>query len=98
MAGKSQLAADSLAWLGNVSTSVAIIFVNKVLMNVSGFGFRYGARPLASAPKPLSSAKRRTPQTHLPSLRTMRSMNSCLMMPAESIGTKAAATVLTICK
>ena len=44
MNAKSQLMADSLAWFGNVSTSVAIIFVNKVLMNVSGFGFRYGAR------------------------------------------------------
>ena len=47
MNGKSQLMTDSLAWLGNVSTSVAIIFVNKVLMNVSGFGFRYGARDSA---------------------------------------------------
>ena len=37
-------AADLLAWAGNVSTSVAIIFINKVLMNTSsGYGFRYGA-------------------------------------------------------
>ena len=40
---RSQLIADGAAWFGNVSTSVAIIFVNKVLMNTSGYGFRYGA-------------------------------------------------------
>ena len=43
MSGKSQLIADGAAWFGNVSTSVAIIFVNKVLMNTTGYGFRYGA-------------------------------------------------------
>ena len=58
MSSKSQLLADSFAWFGNVSTSVAIIFVNKVLMNVSGYGFRYGARARAPnkvpAPEDLS--------------------------------------------
>lgn len=38
-----QLAGDVAAWAGNVSTSVAIVFVNKVLMNASGYGFKYGA-------------------------------------------------------
>ena len=54
MNSKSQLAADGAAWLGNVSTSVAIIFVNKVLMNVSGYGFRYGAQsaPLLDPSRP----------------------------------------------
>jgi hypothetical protein len=43
MSNRSQFIADGAAWFGNVSTSVAIIFVNKVLMNTTGFGFRYGA-------------------------------------------------------
>ena len=38
-----QLAGDVAAWAGNVSTSVAIVFVNKILMNASGYGFKYGA-------------------------------------------------------
>ena len=33
---------DLLAWAGNVSSSVLIIFVNKVLMNTTGYGFQYG--------------------------------------------------------
>lgn len=37
------LAGDMAAWAGNVSTSVAIVFVNKILMNASGYGFKYGA-------------------------------------------------------
>ena len=31
-----------LAWFGNISSSVAIIFVNKLLMGRSGFDFTYG--------------------------------------------------------
>jgi solute carrier family 35 protein E3 len=38
---KSRLLADGFAWFGNVSTSVAIIFVNKILMSSTGYGFRY---------------------------------------------------------
>ena len=35
--------ADVGAWAGNVSTSVLIVFVNKLLMQVGkGYGFRYG--------------------------------------------------------
>lgn len=33
---------DVSAWAGNVSTSVLIIFINKVLMSKTGYGFRYG--------------------------------------------------------
>lgn len=33
---------DAVAWGGNVSTSVAIIFINKILMSSTGYGFRYG--------------------------------------------------------
>lgn len=33
---------DVSAWAGNVSTSVLIIFINKVLMSRTGYGFRYG--------------------------------------------------------
>ena len=38
----NKLVVDGVAWLGNVSTSVAIIFINKVLMARSGYGFVYG--------------------------------------------------------
>lgn len=31
---RTKLLADAAAWAGNVSTSVAIVFVNKLLMNV----------------------------------------------------------------
>ncbi|KAK9863495.1 hypothetical protein WJX84_012193 [Apatococcus fuscideae] len=37
----NKLVVDGVAWLGNVSTSVAIIFINKVLMARSGYGFVY---------------------------------------------------------
>lgn len=34
---------DALAWLGNVSTSVLIVFVNKVLMDPKkGYRFSFG--------------------------------------------------------
>ena len=34
---------DGIAWGGNISTAVGIIFVNKVLMRASGYGFHFGA-------------------------------------------------------
>ena len=37
-----QLVGDVSAWAGNVATSVAIVFVNKILMNATGYGFKYG--------------------------------------------------------
>lgn len=37
-----KLVMDMVAWAGNVSSSVLIIFVNKVLMNRTGYGFQYG--------------------------------------------------------
>ena len=43
---EQRLVMDLLAWAGNVSSSVLIIFVNKVLMNTTGYGFQYG-EPLA---------------------------------------------------
>ncbi|KAK9918349.1 hypothetical protein WJX75_003397 [Coccomyxa subellipsoidea] len=36
-----KLVMDMVAWAGNVSSSVLIIFVNKVLMNRTGYGFQY---------------------------------------------------------
>ena len=39
-----KLAADAAAWISNVVSSVAIIFVNKVLMGRAGFEFVYGER------------------------------------------------------
>jgi hypothetical protein len=42
-ADDKQLAFSIFAWLFNVSTSVIIVFVNKVLMGVSGFHFSFGA-------------------------------------------------------
>ena len=39
---EQKLVMDLLAWAGNVSSSVLIIFVNKVLMNKTGYGFQYG--------------------------------------------------------
>lgn len=42
MSEKNKLVVDGIAWLGNVSTSVAIIFINKVLMARTGYGFVYG--------------------------------------------------------
>lgn len=41
MAQDKKLAMDTAAWFGNVSTSVLIIFINKVLMSRTGYGFRY---------------------------------------------------------
>ena len=43
MSEANKLVLDGVAWLGNVSTSVAIIFINKVLMAKTGYGFVYGA-------------------------------------------------------
>lgn len=40
-----QVAISAFAWLFNVSTSVAIVFINKVLMGRSGYFFNFGARP-----------------------------------------------------
>ncbi|CAK0784935.1 hypothetical protein CVIRNUC_008140 [Coccomyxa viridis] len=38
---EQRLVMDLLAWAGNVSSSVLIIFVNKILMNTTGYGFQY---------------------------------------------------------
>lgn len=51
---------DTAAWAGNVSSSVLIIFVNKVLMSNTGYGFRYGIVhtihiPVSVRPAPSSS-------------------------------------------
>jgi hypothetical protein len=47
-----KLAVDAFAWFLNVSTSVVIVFVNKVLMDdKKGYRFVFGARPApAGAP------------------------------------------------
>jgi len=42
MRQQSKLAGDLVAWGGNVSTSVLIVFINKVLMKTTGYGFHYG--------------------------------------------------------
>lgn len=42
---RAKLIADFTAWAGNVSSSVGIIFINKVLMSTTGYGFRYGEVP-----------------------------------------------------
>ena len=42
---EQKIVMDMLAWAGNVSSSVLIIFVNKVLMNRTGYGFKYGEWP-----------------------------------------------------
>lgn len=42
MKQQSKLAGDLVAWGGNVSTSVLIVFINKVLMKTTGYGFHYG--------------------------------------------------------
>lgn len=39
---EQKLLLDGVAWLGNVSSSVFIIFVNKILMSTTGYAFRYG--------------------------------------------------------
>ena len=43
---EQKLVLDLVAWAGNVSSSVLIIFVNKVLMNTTGYGFQYGTHPV----------------------------------------------------
>ena len=43
---EQKLVLDLVAWAGNVSSSVLIIFVNKVLMNTTGYGFQYGTPPV----------------------------------------------------
>lgn len=55
---RAKLAADGFAWFGNVSTSVCIIFVNKVLMSSTGYGFRYG-EPVFSNPSQVTSCSDR---------------------------------------
>lgn len=43
---EQKLVMDMVAWAGNVSSSVMIIFVNKILMNTTGYGFKYGRVPV----------------------------------------------------
>ena len=43
---EQKLVLDLVAWAGNVSSSVLIIFVNKILMNTTGYGFQYGTHPV----------------------------------------------------
>ena len=38
-----QLALSAFAWIFNVSTSVTIVFINKVLMGSTGYAFNFGA-------------------------------------------------------
>ena len=38
-----QVVYTMLAWVSNVSTSVVIVFVNKVLMGRQGYAFNFGA-------------------------------------------------------
>lgn len=40
---KNKMLGDVLSWAGNVSTSVLIVFVNKIVMKTTGYGFHYGA-------------------------------------------------------
>eukprot|EP00891_Asterochloris_glomerata_P006769 jgi/Astpho2/6769/Aster-07215 len=47
---EQKLLLDGVAWLGNVSSSVFIIFVNKILMSTTGYAFRYGEPLGAIAP------------------------------------------------
>ena len=37
-----RLVADGATWLFNVSSSVAIVFVNKILMGKAGYMFNFG--------------------------------------------------------
>lgn len=37
---------NAFAWLFNVSTSILIVFVNKILMGASGYMFNFGAHTL----------------------------------------------------
>lgn len=38
---KNKMLGDVLSWAGNVSTSVLIVFVNKIVMKTTGYGFHY---------------------------------------------------------
>lgn len=52
---------DAFAWFMNVSTSVLIVFVNKVLMSPSkGYGFTFGEQQPGdwAAPRPLQATGR----------------------------------------
>ena len=52
-AGQKRLAADGFAWVMNVSTSVLIVFVNKVLMDrKSGYKFCFGESLLVARALP----------------------------------------------
>ena len=42
MAQSNKLVLDGAAWASNVLSSVFIIFINKVLMSKTGYGFQYG--------------------------------------------------------
>lgn len=61
---------DGCAWLGNVSTSVLIVFVNKVLMDPQkGYSFTFGASPVNTATymnKKASNMCSESPGTELP--------------------------------
>ena len=39
---EQKIVLDLVAWASNVSSSVLIIFVNKILMQTTGYGFKYG--------------------------------------------------------
>ena len=39
---EQKIVLDLVAWASNVSSSVLIIFVNKILMQATGYGFKYG--------------------------------------------------------
>lgn len=55
-----KLAYDGLAWFLNVSTSVLIVFVNKLLMDPKkGYGFKFGELPREPAVGPSKN-----PDTH----------------------------------
>lgn len=41
---RTHLLVGTGAWFSNVSSSILLIFVNKVLMSRTGYGFRYGTR------------------------------------------------------
>lgn len=45
VAPSQKLALDTSAWASNVFSSVLIIFINKVLMSKTGYGFQYGLPP-----------------------------------------------------
>lgn len=62
---------DLTGWVGNVSTSVLIVFVNKLLMRtIGGYGFHYGERLKRVIPRhhPVS---RRSPPSISQALQTL---------------------------